>query len=448
MNLRGARVAVAFAAVLVTAAGGSLPVRGAAAACGSTQSAGGRWTAVDVPATPSLPAVGATPVVTSTVVGQDPSVVLATDGIGVFRSTDGGCSWRSAYTVGAADYWSGGGLAVAYSITDIVNGHSAAPVSRQDVYLVLSPNWLNPLSEGTTLGFALPEIIVASHDGGATFANVPPAPTVASPLVPECLSPPSTVIVPATDSRTLYLQCTGGLAQGLVGSSLVGSTNYLYRSVDGGASWSLLALPGAAFGLSQSLVAGRAARELWFIGVWYATTSDGSYLAIWHSTDGGARWAMSIPEDRPGWANGQTGIAVDTTPGHRAERVVAYAATGAYLSTDTGRHWTRLPGVASSGGQMFPAVAFFVRDTPYVVAASAAIGCADSGTVFVRYTTSGRTAKSVRFPSRWGRYDGWGYGGSLAVLNGPAPLASGLATFCPARSGQAAPPRLLTFRAG
>src|SRR5436305_9045498 len=162
MRVYRSRIAVLLAAVLSAAVGGWTPTQVGAAQCGSTQPALGRWTGVDLPPTPSVPKVGASAVLAAAVVGHDSSVLLATDGVSVYRSTDGGCSWRTTYTLGAMDYYSADGVATAYTITNIANGHSAAPTNRQDVYLALSPNPFNVFTFVTLLGAAPPVLMMVS----------------------------------------------------------------------------------------------------------------------------------------------------------------------------------------------------------------------------------------------------------------------------------------------
>jgi hypothetical protein len=443
VRVRRARLAGVLAVVLLACAAGWAPSYVGAAQCGTTQHSGGRWSAVDMPPTASIPEVGPSAVVASTIVGQDPSVVLATDGVSVFRSTDYGCSWRLTYTFGAADYWSGGGLVTGYSITNIANAHSAVPANRQDVYLALSPNPLNVFTFVTLFAFAPPELIAASHDGGQTFAIVQSTPTVGHPIVPECLEAPTAMAVPPTNGREIYLQCQPGLAQGVAESEVAANDSYVYRSMDGGVSWSLLGLPTYPVYASQWFVVGPKAKELWIAGQWTPPNGENYYLAVWHSTDDGLHWARSTPAGRPGVGIGPIGIATDPTADGRGERVVVYASIGAFATTDGGKHWTKLSGLGTANGSMYISVAFYLRHSLYVVGMTGPYGC-KAGTVLLRYANPRAKPTRTPFPSRWGYYGTWGAGGSFTVVGG-ASVAFGAATFCAPPKGKASPPQLLSF---
>lgn len=436
---RGASV---LAAVLLVGAAGWAPPDVAAAQCGSTQVSGGTWSAVDMPPTPSLPREGASAIVASSAVGQDPSVVLATDGVSVFRSTDAGCSWHTTYTLGPMDYWSDGGVVTGYTITNIANGHSAAPVNRQDVYLALTPNQLLPFTLVPLFTFAVPELVAVSHDGGQTYSIVQPAPTAAHPFVPECLEAPTTFVVPATDTRAVYLLCGAAVAQGIVEGKLAGDDTYAYRSSDGGVSWSLLGIPTIPEYAGQWFVVGPKVKELWVAGEWTLPNTAIHYLAVWHSTDDGAHWTLFKPAGKPGIGIGPVGLAIDPTGRSGGERVVVYAPIGAYTTTDDGKHWSKLTG----SGSTFIAVAFFSRHSLYAVGTTSAYGC-QAGTVVLRYTNFGGKPRSTPFPGQWGYYVTWGVAGSFATVSGGA-QAFGAARFCPPPNGAPPPPKLLTYRVG
>lgn len=424
---------ILIAAVLVAGTGEWAPTSGAASGCSSTQVAAGQWSAVDVPPTPSLPTGAAASIMSTTVVGRDRSVVLATDGVAVYRSTDGGCHWRTTYTVGAADYYSDNGFAAAYAVTDIASGHSAVPASRQDVYLALSPT---PLEVATVFAAAPPEVIVASHDGGQTFTPVPSTPTVASPVVPECQGPPHLVQVSPTDSRTIYLQCTGGSAQDQADAERAGNAYFAYRSNDGGQTWSLVPLPlyiddGEWFQL------GPAAKEIWTAG------APNNYPTVWHSVDDGAHWTSYNPIGRHSLGSNSYTLAVDLSSRAPTERVVLYASNGAFVTTDTGRHWNALRGTEPAY-HVQPMLAFFLRHSVYVIAATSFHTCT-SDPVVLRYAdTRGKPVKAP-FPTTWGMYTGWGHGGSVATI-GSTDAAFGLATFCAPATKASSPAKLLTLR--
>lgn len=438
------RLVVALTAVLLNGVAGSTVSYVAAAQCGTTQKALGTWSAVDPPAVPSLPAALTSSVISASMVGQDSSVLLATDGVAVYRSTDGGCRWSTTFTLGAADYPALGGAATAYSISNIANGHSSAPAARQDVYLALSPNPLNAFTFVTLFGAAPPEFVAVSHDGGQTFAIVQPSPSAADPIVPECLSAPTAFLVPPTEARTVYLQCGGGLAQQVAETQLAGGSSYVYRSLDGGQSWSLIALPSFGYYGEQWFLPGPKAKELWVAGQWSAPNGGGDYVAVWHSTDNGAHWSMSKPYGRPGVGIGAVGIAVDMSASVGGERVVVYAPIGAFATNDGGKHWAKLGGLVTRDGPMRVLFAFVLKHSVFVVALPTGAACRSPGTLVLRYANPRAQPTQAKFPTRWGNYWDWGLAGSFVTADGTA-TAFGLASFC-STAGSPASPKLLSFR--
>lgn len=429
------RCRVVVVAALLAGAGGWGPTDAHAVQCGSEQRAAGLWSAVDVPPTPSLPVGTSSAILSTTIVGRDRSVVLATDGVSVFRSTDGGCRWKTTYTVGAADYYSDDGYVSAYGITNIASSHTAAPANRQDVYLALSPT---PLEIATVFAAALPEQILASHDGGQTFALAQPAPTAANPIVPECQNAPHLMVVPPTDSRTIYLQCNGGVTQEEVDDQLAGGTYFAYRSRDGGQSWSLIPLP-VYSDSGEPFQPGMRARELW-------SASEPDYiLTVWHSVDDGAHWTKLSPTGRPGIGLGQITVAVDPGSLPTAEHLVVYTPNGGYATTDSGKHWTALRGLEPAG-YLRPMLAFYLRHSLYVVAATSFHQCT-TDPVVLRYADVTRKPVQAPVPTKWGLYVNWGHQGSITAVNG-AEEALGIATFCTPATSQPKPSKLLSVRPG
>jgi hypothetical protein len=424
------RIRTAIVAVTVLAGFGIAPVGGFASSgqCRGIETAPGGWTANPLPATPAVPVKGSSAIVATSAVGQDPSVELATDGIAVFRTADAGCTWQTVFTLGAADYYSGGGAATAYSVTNIANGHDATPVNRQTVYLAISPSPLTALSLVTLFGAAPPELLGVSHDGGRTFAIVQPQPSAANPIVPECVATPTLVFAPPADQKTIYVQCTGGLAQSLAEELLAHATVTLFRSTDSGLTWSVVGLPAApAYTTDAHWVApGNARNELWSGG--YVYNNSHNYLAVWHSTDAGDTWKMSLPDPARFIANETSVVvAVDTTPGPGQGQVAVINAAGTFVSTDLGKHWRQLRSVTFTDGNRPPVAGFFLHHVLHMVFAGE-LSCKASPAI-ARYPSLAGKPVTFSFPSKLGSLGGWASDTTFAVL-GRGFVADGLAHYC------------------
>lgn len=441
----------AVVAVAVLAGVGFAPGTGLAAGgqCRGIESAAGGWSVGPLPDTPSLPGVAPEPIIATSSIGSDPTVELATDGTAVFRTTDGGCNWHTVFTLGPIDYYEGV-LLSGYSVTSIANGHDARPANQQDVYLALSPNPLNAFTLVTLFGAAPPELVAASHDGGTTFTIVQPQPSAANPIVPECISSPALFVVPPTDGHTIYLQCSGGLAQTVADEALTGGGYPMYRSTDGGLSWNLIGLPAPpSYGSNAHwLVPGVHKNELWMVGYWTSTTTPShNYLAVWRSVDAGTTWARLLPDAKPLSSSGSATaavLAVDTAPGAGWGQVAVYNSLGTYLSADDGKHWRRLRAVTFTNGSRPPAAGFFLRHVLHVLYAGE-ISCKGQP-VIVRYPTAAARPVSVPFPSKWGIYGGWASDSTFAVTDRGF-AASGLARFCATSISGVTSTKLLTLRA-
>lgn len=434
-RFRTAAIAVCVAAASVSATG----TGGAAGGqCRSIEGVAGGWTAGPLPATPSLPAMGSTPVVATSVVGQNPSVTVATDGVSVFRTTDGGCTWQTVFNVGASDYYSASGLVAGYSITNIATAPDSGPVDKQNVYLALSPNPMNAFTMVTLFGAALPELFAASHDGGRTFSIVPPTPTASGPLPVECVFAPTVFFVPPHAGKTIYVQCAGGLAQAVAEQVATGAQGVAFRSNDGGASWTMLGLPTADYTPGwRWLAPGTQKNELWATGFWTPLNSSQHYLVAWRSHDGGATWSMSRVEPKPQLSTiPAPGVAVDMAPGRGYGTVVVYGLQGIYVSSDLGKHWSRLRPVAFASGSRPPVSAFYLGHSLYVLFAGQ-IQCKGQP-MLVRYPHPTSRPVTVTFPSKWGQYAGW-------APDSTDVAASGLARFCD-RTGAVTTAKLLNLR--
>lgn len=438
MRVRRAIVAVAVLSGVAVAPGVGIAAGGQ---CRAIETAPGGWTTGPLPATPSAATEPPNPIVATSAVGQDSSVQLATDGVSVFRTADAGCTWQTVFTIGPTDYYSAGGIAVAYSVSNIASGHDATPTNQQTVYLALTPGIV---TVGTLFAAAPPELLAVSHDGGRTFAVVQPQPSVAKPIVPECVSAPTLFVAPPTDQKTIYIQCGGGIVQEAAESVIAGGVRQLFRSTDGGLTWSLLGLPAYPVFTTDAhwMAAGSRRNELWLAG--YVSSQAQNHLIVWRSTDAGQTWIQSMPDPRQIVTNLTTvGLAVDSAAGAGQGRVVVFNTSGAYASTDLGKHWRQVPSPAFTDGNRPPVAGFFLHHVLHVVYAGQ-ISCKGPA-VMARYASLTRKPVTSTFPTKWGGYAGWGSDPAFAVV-GRGLVATGLAHFCTAGSEAGDISKLLTFR--
>ena len=193
-------------------------------------------------------------------------------------STDGGKTWTQFATTPSTMSWGQGQVAVAADGGSIV--------------------W-NP-ADGTSA--------VYSTDKGTTWTAVTGLPTGIAP------------VADSVDPSVFY--------------AIDSSTGVLYKSTDGGKSFTEAATGLTAASNDQLLaVAGRAG-ELYF-----AAQTGG----LMHSTDGGTTWsAVSSTQVTAAYAIGE-GAAAPGSPYHTLYLVgTVNSVTGFYMSTDAGRHWTKI----------------------------------------------------------------------------------------------------------
>jgi hypothetical protein len=229
-------------------------------------------------------------------------------GGGVFRSTDGGASWQSLGLTG----------------TDRIGRIAADPANANRLFVAAAGNLF---VSGGQRG------LYRTTDGGTTWQLVLAGTTGTTGAVDVAISP--------TDPNRVYAvmwdhhRQPNGRVYGGAGSGL-------YRSTDGGATWTRLAggLPaaGANLGRMGVAVARSDPNRLYAI----ASDTSGDFVGFWTSTNGGDTWTqltntsvVSAAQSTFGWWFGR--IWVDpANAGH-----VFAAGTSLVESTDAGATWRR-----------------------------------------------------------------------------------------------------------
>jgi photosystem II stability/assembly factor-like uncharacterized protein len=273
------------------------------------------------------------PIRALTVDSQNPGTVYAgTSGGGVFKSTDGGRNWTAANsglteldvrilaidpqdttTLYAGTHSSTSGV---FRSTDGGASWSAVSSGLPEfpgiLALAIDPQYPNTLYAGTQFNG-----VFKSTDWGASWTAInfglPTDPTA------QRLVGVTALVIDPRNTSTVFAWVGG---------------NGVFKSTDGGASWSAASsgLPAQPFGLSFLAIDPQAPSTL------YAGKSG---IGVFKSTDGGATW-NSVNSGLPNNFNGASFLAIDPeTPG------TVYAATGGgvFKTADGGASWS----AASSG---------------------------------------------------------------------------------------------------
>ncbi|MCP5149223.1 MAG: thrombospondin type 3 repeat-containing protein [Chromatiales bacterium] len=262
-----------------------------------------------------------------------PELRLATTRAGVLRSTDGGASWTAANL--GIDRASVRGLAVAPATGRLLAAVAAGnhrivasdddgatwqptdgglPADEVPLTIALHPVDANVGFVGTVSG------VYRTTDGGASWAAVPVSSS----------GPFAAIAVEAGTPTVVY-----------AASQSAGVS----RSTDGGDTWTLLGngLPGAGATAIGALAAAPSAPGTLYVG----PVHDGvpELRGVYRSTDGGASWSIAVGGDMTVLTR------VDALTVDPADAATVYAATpsGVLRTTDAGTNWRRLPLPAAAG---------------------------------------------------------------------------------------------------
>jgi hypothetical protein len=310
----------------------------------------------------------------------------AQGGASILRSTDGGFSWSVlappastphltgvSCVGGTNDCWAVGGTAVIATSDGVTWAAETLPTGTPAVGQISCPTTRFCLANGGGPN-------IATTDGGATWSARAGLPT-------------ELVWNDAIDCVTDEVCFAAGSRQ----NSLESQTGFVYRTTDGGASWSALDFPTALPDYGANA-----------ISCWSATSclvdgtinnggiegSSGTPLFI-STNDGGASWSeRAAPESL---------VSVPAIDCVDASTCWLAGASGIGVSTDLGVSWTpRLPakGFAISTVSCVPAgtagSCLFAGTAPYPVSCHLAIGsnCGKTGPFVLSGTTPGAVVAS------------------------------------------------------
>ena len=192
-------------------------------------------------------------------------------GVGVLKSTDGGSTWTVLTGPGNAFYR----RAISKIVVD--------PTNSSTVYLTIAGAGLNGL--GGNRG------VWKSIDGGMNWTN-----TFATAGLSTASSDTDLVIDPS-NPQTLYAA---------IGSTAGSAVNGVYKTTNGGASWSLAGnFPVGSSNGRISLAIASSLSSTVYASVAGPTTTNASLKALYKSTDSGATWvAQTSTPDYLGGRNG------------------------------------------------------------------------------------------------------------------------------------------------
>lgn len=303
--LRARRRALLASLLVVLIASSLLGSTSASAAkktCANVSTIGGGWYSIKAPDFPIGPVT-----ITNFAVEPHPvGILLATNGEVIMRSTDQGCSWTKVYETRSTD--TGGAISDAQTPTLEHLYVPRTPFAHAD-YAVLSGNLPAPH-------------ILSSRDGGAHWAD-------SSNGLPQ-FGTVLTMAVSTSHPSVAYAELVATKAANVGGP-------VIYKTTDYGRNWTLASdAPGVLSGAAQlprfahMAVGPGDPNDVW--------ASDGADGNLYHSTDGGATWAVAHTFQRPI-------DVIDVAPSSgQLTRIFVFSASSpdGWVTLDGGKNWTAL----------------------------------------------------------------------------------------------------------
>lgn len=230
-------------------------------------------------------------------------------GGGLWRTDNAGLSWRNI-SDGAFRTGSVGAIAV-------------APSDRNVIYVGMGEHAIR--GQSSTYG----DGVYKSTDLGRSFTHIGLAPTRQI----------SAVRVHPTNPDVVYVAAQGDRWKGT-------AERGIYRSVDGGASWTLVLAGTNSFSGASDLSIDATNPRILYAAFWdhqrtpWYVRSGGAGSGIWKSTNGGDTWTR-LSQGLPSLM-GKIGVAVSPANPDRVFAIVEAEQGGLYRSDDAGRSWRRL----------------------------------------------------------------------------------------------------------
>lgn len=277
----------------------------------------------------------------------DPShMYVSPDQVRVLRSLDGGCTWTKVFDLSALPDQPAGSFyseaAGQYRIYQIVVPHGRTPTDAKTVYVLADMN--PPASTGNPASFeGYPILVAASADAGATWRVPDPPRTNAMPFgAPGCSSYfPQAWLAPAPGhSGTVYFFCPDrGYNNFSVVPPVTGGYDALYRSTDGGDSWSIRSINAFQLngngGLGPMLDVDAHNPAILYAAQAGEDSTNAVVTQFVVSHDGGASFQKQF--GGRGWDPDNVGFAA-LTAASGAARLASFGQAGLCVSQDAGKH--------------------------------------------------------------------------------------------------------------